>query len=83
MLNPQTTNLEQTIDLMLSEVRKSCPDRWVLHNLPDGRFQRDSFNAGDNDAVTDCAFALKGLAVHLLEMQNQHDAGRFRKEEAP
>ena len=68
---------------MLSEVRESCPDRWVLHNLPDVRVHRDSFNVGVNDAVTDCAFALKGLAVHLLEMQSRHDAGRSRREEAP
>ena len=83
MLNSRTLNLEQAIDLMLSEVRKSCFDRWVLHNLSDPcRFCRASFDAGVDDAIEACAFAFKGMAVHLHEIQARHDAGRSKREEA-
>ena len=82
MLNSRTPNLEQTIDLMLSEVRKSCSEGWLLHCLFDSRFNRDSFDAGIDDAIEACAFAFKGLAAHLHEMQAQDDANGSNRENA-
>ena len=82
-MNPEIVNLEQTIDLMLSEVRKSCSEQWVLHMLlSPRRFHRDSFDAGVDEAIEACAFAFKGMAVHLHEMQARHDVGRSNMEEA-
>ena len=81
-MNTEIVNLEQTIDLMLSEVRKSCSDLWVLHMLSDRRFCRASFDAGIDDAIEACAFAFKGMAVHLHEIQARHDAGSAHREEA-
>ena len=82
MLNSRTLNLEQTIDLMLAEVRKSCSEGWLVHCLSDRRFQRDSFDAGIDDAIEACAFVFKGLAAHLHEMQAQDDATRSKREDA-
>ena len=82
MLNSRTLNLEQTIDLMLAEVRKSCSEGWLLYCLSDSRFNRDSFDAGIDDAIEACAFAFKGLAAHLHEMQSQGDANRSSREKA-
>ena len=82
MLNSRTPTLEQTIDLMLSEVRKSCSEIWLMHCLSDSRFHRDSFDAGIDAAVEACAFAFKGMTVHLDDMQARHDAVRSKGEES-
>ena len=82
MLNSRTPNLEQTIDLMLAEVRKSCFEGWLLHCLANPRFDRDSYDAGIDDAIEACSFVFKGLASHLHEMQGQGDANRSSREKA-
>ena len=82
MLNSRTPNLEQTIDLMLSEVRKSCFEGWVMPCLANPRFDRDSYYAGIDDAIETCSFVFKGLAAHLHAMKAQDDANRPNREHA-